>query len=64
MTLTPEAKKILEGKWVKPKKNDWGFELKKGAPPEVKKEFEEIMRVIDEYQQSLRDYQKSHKNAR
>ena len=45
--------KILESKWVEPKKKGWGHQVKKDAPESVKREFEQ-------YQKAL----KNHRNTR
>ena len=41
--------KILNSKWVEPKKTGWGHQVKKGAPESVKKEFAQ-------YQKALKDH--------
>jgi len=43
--LSSEVLKILDSEWVQsPKNNDgWGFELKPGAPDDVKRAFAEFL---------------------
>jgi len=41
--------KILESEWIEPKKTGWGHQLKKDAPDEVKKEFEQYLKAMKEH---------------
>ena len=45
--ISAKAAKILGSKWVEPKKKGLGYQLKKGAPENVKKEFEKFQRLLE-----------------
>ena len=45
MIEMPFPKNVWD-EWVVPKKNDWGYELKPGAPENVRKEFYEYDRAV------------------
>ena len=58
--IDPEVVKVLESSWVQNKRDKngeetWGWELKEGAPEDVKKAFEDFLEA-QSFEDSMHGY--------